>query len=80
MNTIKYGPKTLKRMQGESLYKPSAASIAWALATLHLSRDRLFDSIRQDIERGLLTEARHRLDFVDLLLESVIKEKTQKGG
>lgn len=67
-------------MQAESLYKPSAASIAWALATLHLSRDRLFDSIKHDMELDLFEQARHKLDFVDLLIQTVPDEKTQKGG
>ena len=36
-----------------------------ALLTLGITGDSLFDRIREDIERGLIHEARARLNFVD---------------
>lgn len=47
-----------------------------ALVALDITADKLFESIKKDIERGLLKEAMERLNFVDLLLEKQ-KEKSQ---
>ena len=41
--------------------------IAAALIKLGITTDKLFERIRNDLERGLVAEARANLDFVDIL-------------
>lgn len=41
-----------------------------ALLTLGITGDSLFAHMREDIERGLISEARTRLDFVDEIINA----------
>ena len=41
-----------------------------ALLTLHITGDRLFVRIREDLERGLISEARTQLNFVDKIVNA----------
>ena len=50
--------------------------ILHALVLLGVTADRLFDSIREDLELGMTKSARCRLNFLDkLLAEQKKKEK-----
>ncbi len=44
--------------------------IITALRTLGIDAETLFAAIRADLERGLVREARARLDWMDALLEA----------
>ncbi|NCC52989.1 MAG: hypothetical protein EOM20_17500 [Spartobacteria bacterium] len=41
-----------------------------ALLTLGITGDSLFSRIREDIERGLIREARTQLNFVDMIVNA----------
>jgi len=41
-----------------------------SLLTLGITGDSLFDRIREDIERGLIREARTHLNFVDIIVNA----------
>lgn len=41
-----------------------------ALVTLGVTGDSLFDRIREDIERGLIREARTHLNFMDIIVNA----------
>jgi len=51
-----------------------------ALITLGITGDSLFARIREDIERGLIREARTHLNFVDIIVNanSVIKPTSEE--
>jgi hypothetical protein len=44
--------------------------IVSAMKTLSITGDSLFAAIREELERGLMREARSRLDFVDKIIDS----------
>lgn len=46
-----------------------------ALVLLGISADSLFDRIRQDLDRGLIQEARAHLNFVDEILKEANQTK-----
>ena len=48
----------------------SMVDIRDALLTLGITGDSLFARIREDIERGLICEARRHLNFVDVIVNS----------
>ena len=54
-----------------------------ALLTLGITADSLFARIREDIERGLIREARTQLNFVDKIVNANDKltgqQKPEKG-
>jgi hypothetical protein len=45
-------------------------SIRDALIALHITGDSLFSRIREDLGRGLVREARTKLNFVDIIVNS----------
>ena len=57
-----------------------------ALLTLGITGDSLFARIREDIERGLIREARTQLNFVDKIVNAerggsrAMKAGPQEGG
>ena len=56
---------TISPVADESASSPDPSDIRDALWAAGITADRLFDRIREDIERGLIREARAHLNFVD---------------
>lgn len=48
--------------------KATPQDVADALALLGLNADKIFDRIRGDLNRGLISDARTHLNFVDLMM------------
>ena len=60
-------------MQTDDKHKADAEQLEGirdALRTEGITADRLFDRIREDIERGLIREARAHLNFVDEIVNN----------
>lgn len=49
--------------------KPKPVNIRNAMKTLGITGDVLFERIREDLDRGLIREARAHLNFVDKLAD-----------
>ena len=61
----------------------SLKDVVSALALLGLNGDKLFERIREDLERGDRRSARTHLNFVDVMLEkraSEISSPTRRDG
>ena len=51
-----------------------------ALLRLGVTGDSLFAGIREDLERGLVREARQKLDFVDIIITANTDGQTRDGS
>lgn len=71
-NVIKKSPAFLARLGAELAADESLdvhpSRIVAALDLLGLNADKIFERIRDDLNRGLIKEAREHLNFVDVML------------
>ena len=58
--------------------EPKLVSISSAMKTLGITADVLFARIREDLERGLIKEARAHLNFVDKMRDICIDNDLQQ--